>query len=236
MASQDLQKFSAALNNSIIEFHQKKICKINEILERKWSECYEAIDIEKILIVATSTEKFVNDENNGKKPKDSNSPKKSRESPKKGIINSNTDKTKYTEEINVKLERLMFNYKVVMLRNGQELEMRGRCSEGQKVLASLIIRMALAEAFNCNIISLDEPTTNLDSTHMSKIATLLSDDFEKMRQNQQLLLITHSGDFVDRIRQKSDIKQYFQLKVETDYRGSFSCIQKKDSKNLYLNQ
>ena len=39
-----------------------------------------------------------------------------------------------------------------------------RCSAGQKVLASLIIRLALAETFaeNCGIIALDEPTTNLD--------------------------------------------------------------------------
>ncbi len=43
------------------------------------------------------------------------------------------------------------------------LEMRARCSMGQKVLASLIIRLALAESFglNCGILALDEPTTNL---------------------------------------------------------------------------
>ena len=35
---------------------------------------------------------------------------------------------------------------------------------GQKVLASVVIRLALAEAFsiNCGILTLDEPTTNLD--------------------------------------------------------------------------
>lgn len=43
--------------------------------------------------------------------------------------------------------------------------MRGRCSAGQKVLACLIIRLALAETFclNCGILALDEPTTNLDA-------------------------------------------------------------------------
>jgi DNA repair protein RAD50 len=46
-----------------------------------------------------------------------------------------------------------------------ELDMRGRCSAGQKVLACLIIRLALAETFclNCGILALDEPTTNLDA-------------------------------------------------------------------------
>jgi DNA repair protein RAD50 len=54
--------------------------------------------------------------------------------------------------------------RVVMVKNGTEMDMRGRCSAGQKVLASLIIRLALAETFSasCGIIALDEPTTNLD--------------------------------------------------------------------------
>ncbi len=37
------------------------------------------------------------------------------------------------------------------LRRTQELEMRGRCSAGQKVLASLLIRMALAETFGLKV-------------------------------------------------------------------------------------
>ena len=56
------------------------------------------------------------------------------------------------------------DYSVVMVKGGVEMEMRGRCSAGQKVLASLIIRLALAETFStdCGMIALDEPTTNLD--------------------------------------------------------------------------
>ena len=54
-----------------------------------------------------------------------------------------------------------------MLSGGVELDMRGRCSAGQKVLASLVIRLALAENFclNCGILALDEPTTNLDAAN-----------------------------------------------------------------------
>ena len=57
-----------------------------------------------------------------------------------------------------------FSHRVVMLKNGLPLDMRGRCSAGQKVLASLIIRLALAETFcqDCGVLALDEPTTNLD--------------------------------------------------------------------------
>ncbi len=61
-----------------------------------------------------------------------------------------------------------FGYSIMMQKNGQMIEMKGRCSMGQKVLASLIIRMALAEAFSASthILTLDEPTTNLDRTHI----------------------------------------------------------------------
>ena len=47
--------------------------------------------------------------------------------------------------------------------DGTVLPMRGRASAGQRVLASLIIRLALAQCFTgCGILALDEPTTNLD--------------------------------------------------------------------------
>ena len=54
--------------------------------------------------------------------------------------------------------------------------MRGRCSAGQKVLTSIIVRLALAEAFcvNCGILTLDEPTTNLDKDNIQSLATNLS--------------------------------------------------------------
>ena len=54
------------------------------------------------------------------------------------------------------------------------LDMRGRCSAGQKVLASIIIRLALAETFciNCGLLALDEPTTNLDKDNIEGLARL----------------------------------------------------------------
>lgn len=54
--------------------------------------------------------------------------------------------------------RKSYNYRVVMIKNQVELDMRGRCSAGQKVLASIIIRLALAESFGqgCGVLALDE--------------------------------------------------------------------------------
>ncbi|TID26159.1 hypothetical protein CANINC_002854 [Pichia inconspicua] len=68
-----------------------------------------------------------------------------------------------------------YNYRVVMVKNGTELDMRGRCSAGQRVLASIIIRIALAECFclNFGMIALDEPTTNLDDENVESLARAL---------------------------------------------------------------
>ncbi|CAH1453713.1 unnamed protein product [Lactuca virosa] len=68
-----------------------------------------------------------------------------------------------------------YSYEVVMQVGDLELEMRGRCSAGQKVLASLIIRLALAETFclNCGILPLDEPATNLDVPNAESLAAPL---------------------------------------------------------------
>ena len=45
-----------------------------------------------------------------------------------------------------------------------------------QVLASLIIRLALAETFcvNCGVLALDEPTTNLDSDNIEALAHSLA--------------------------------------------------------------
>lgn len=63
-----------------------------------------------------------------------------------------------------------------MVRRGAELDMRGRCSAGQRVLACIIIRIALADSFSsrCGIITLDEPTTNLDQKNINSLADALS--------------------------------------------------------------
>lgn len=81
-----------------------------------------------------------------------------------------------------------FNYRVVMVKGDVEIDMRGRCSAGQKVrhipwatkqpqvLTALIIRLALAESFclHCGILALDEPTTNLDQDNIISLAESLS--------------------------------------------------------------
>ncbi|KAK6455125.1 DNA repair protein [Scheffersomyces xylosifermentans] len=96
-----------------------------------------------------------------------------------------------------------YNYRVVMYKNSNELDMRGRCSAGQKVLASILIRLALAECFgiNCGIIALDEPTTNLDHENSESLAEALNNiiEYRKSQRNFQLIVITHDENFLTHI-------------------------------------
>lgn len=93
-----------------------------------------------------------------------------------------------------------YNYRVVMIKNGTELDMRGRCSAGQKVLASIIIRIALAECFclNFGMIALDEPTTNLDDENIESLAKSLHSIIKERsaQKNFQLIIITHDEKFL----------------------------------------
>lgn len=97
-------------------------------------------------------------------------------------------------------KRRSYNYRVVQCKNGTEIDMRGRCSAGQRVLASIIIRMALAETFssNCGVLALDEPTTNLDKENIESLCMALRKILEarKTNSNFMLLVITHDEDFV----------------------------------------
>lgn len=88
-----------------------------------------------------------------------------------------------------------YNYRVVMTKGGAKLDMRGRCSAGQRVLGSIVIRLALAETFglNCGVIALDEPTVNLDYNNKKGLAVSLAHIIASRAQqrNFQLIMITH---------------------------------------------
>lgn len=108
-----------------------------------------------------------------------------------------------------------YSYKVLMQTGDAELEMRGRCSAGQKVLASLIIRLALAETFclNCGILALDEPTTNLDGPNAESLAAALHRIMEdrKGQENFQLIVITHDERFAQLIGQRQHAEKYYRV-------------------------
>ena len=120
-----------------------------------------------------------------------------------------------------------------MFKQDAELDMRGRCSAGQKVLACLIIRLALAETFsaNCGVIALDEPTTNLDRENIESLANALADLVIKRSQqrNFQLVVITHDEDFIEQLS-RCDAVQHFH-RVSRSHKG-LSMIRKENVNNL----
>ncbi|NWX08712.1 RAD50 protein, partial [Caloenas nicobarica] len=120
------------------------------------------------------------------------------------------------ENVSASDRRRSYNYRVVMIKGDTALDMRGRCSAGQKVLASLIIRLALAETFclNCGILALDEPTTNLDRENIESLAHALVEIIKSRSQqrNFQLLVITHDEDFVELLGRSEYVETFYRIK------------------------
>ena len=121
----------------------------------------------------------------------------------------------------------VFSYRVTYMNHDEkEMEMKGRCSLGQKMIASIVIRLALADAFgvNCGILALDEPTTNLDHANIENLAKFLSDliDIRKDNEMFQLLIITHDKKFIQLLKDYTDI--YFNVYKDSN---GFSKIEEK---------
>jgi DNA repair protein RAD50 len=126
-----------------------------------------------------------------------------------------------------------YNYRVVMCKGGSnKMEMRGRCSAGQRVLASIVIRLALAETFcvKFGCIALDEPTVNLDYNNKKGLAIALAQIIAPRSQqsNFQLVLITHDEDFVlmmkNELQTQSNVsmpEKYFQVRREEGADGKY---------------
>ncbi|CCM03496.1 uncharacterized protein FIBRA_05630 [Fibroporia radiculosa] len=106
-----------------------------------------------------------------------------------------------------------YNYRVVMTKDNVEMDMRGRCSAGQKMLASIIIRLALADSFgqNCGILALDEPTNALDTENIDALAASLVDIINERKGNSsfQLVIITHDENFLRKLGQSNVMEHYW---------------------------
>ncbi|CAD8161173.1 unnamed protein product [Paramecium octaurelia] len=131
---------------------------------------------------------------------------------------------KFDEIPNQKKISKKYNYRLVMrTMNNTEIDMKGRCSMGQKMLASIVFRMALAECFgsNCCFLALDEPTSNLDRKHIKTLAEQLNSLIELMKQHEQqiqLIIITHDMDLVKLLKRHSE-SYYMISKKENGFSG-----------------
>jgi DNA repair protein RAD50 len=139
------------------------------------------------------------------------------------------------DDVSSSMARRCYKYRVVMRRGDTELDMRGRCSAGQKVLASVIIRMALSEAFccDCGILALDEPTTNLDEDNARSLAEALRELISSRRdvRHFQLIAITHDEGFVKALGGADRAESFYF--VQKDREGAFSVIEKRKMSELF---
>ncbi|PKY44192.1 putative rad50 protein [Rhizophagus irregularis] len=126
----EIDRLINELENTLMNYHTRKMQEINAKIFELWDKAYNGDDIESI------------------------------------EIRSEQESTQNNRS---------YNYRVVMKKNGKVLDMRGRCSAGQRMLASIIIRMALAECFSkgFGMFVLDEPTTNLDENHINNLSESL---------------------------------------------------------------
>jgi len=202
MAARDLQKFHAALDRALMKFHASKMADINKSIRDMWQQIYRGIDIEYIQIRS--------DADDVDKAPHAHASARS------------------TSSASGRAGSKSHNYRVVMVNSMShaEIDMRGRCSAGQKVLASLVIRLALADAFGsqCGILSLDEPTTNLDQANIEALASTLADliAYRSKSDSFQLMIITHDEQFVSMLARRQVCERYWRVSKTTKGHSMFS--------------
>ena len=127
-------------------------------------------------------------------------------------------------------KRRAYSYSVIMKQGDIDLEMRGRCSAGQRVLASLLIRLALADTFCLTGRDVSTGRTHHQpgpQQHPSAFAAALADIVEKRRaqSNFQLLVITHDEKFVEEMGRRAGVEDYY--RITKDPQTHYSKIQRK---------
>ncbi|QID87547.1 DNA repair protein rad50 [Saccharomyces pastorianus] len=133
-----------------------------------------------------------------------------------------------SDEVSSTVKGKSYNYRVVMYKQDVELDMRGRCSAGQKVIASIIIRLALSETFgaNCGVIALDEPTTNLDEENIESLAKSLHNiiNMRRHQKNFQLIVITHDEKFLGHMNAAAFTDHFFKVKRDDRQKSQIEWV------------
>lgn len=183
----DINTYYSALERALHNYHTRKINEVNKVIKELWQVIYQGRDIETIEIEsgydappATTTSTAATSRTN--------------RSYNYRVIMKKFDISMDDNEIEAaSLTRARGKNTI---NSTTSLDMRGRCSAGQKVLASIVIRLALAQTFSLSntnsvssgsdsftsisssltphFIALDEPTTNLDSANKLSLAQALA--------------------------------------------------------------
>jgi len=208
IAVSDLDKYHGALDKALLRYHGIKIAEINKIIRELWvcPLCAKERLFWNTLTPFLQTLTY-----------------KGQDITNIEIVSGQDSASKASKS---------YNYRVVMTKGGAQLDMRGRCSAGQRVLASIVIRLALAESFcvQFGCIALDEPTVNLDYNNKKGLAVALAQIIASRAQqsNFQLVVITHDEDFVSMMKTElscqtgfSMPERYYQVRREEGVDGRF---------------
>ncbi|KAG6890641.1 hypothetical protein C0995_006617 [Termitomyces sp. Mi166 len=150
MANSDLEKYAKALDNAIMKYHGLKMEEVNDTMKHLWNKTYQGTGgfhlVKPNPLQVRRLREFLD-----------------------------IDGIKIRSDVEGGASKRSYNYRVVMTKDQVEMDMRGRCSAGQKMLASIIIRLALSDSFgqNCGILALDEPTNALDTENIDALAASL---------------------------------------------------------------
>uniref|UniRef100_A0A0X3PAR2 Zinc-hook domain-containing protein n=1 Tax=Schistocephalus solidus TaxID=70667 RepID=A0A0X3PAR2_SCHSO len=190
MAATDLELFYHALDRAIMSYHASKMAEVNQIIRDLWRTTYRGNDIDYIEI-CSEEEPFSASGANAAKQRRTYNYRVVMVKASSASMASGSQRLGGNSRSN----------KSARISSEARLDMRGRCSAGQKVLASLVIRLALAEVFclQCGVLALDEPTTNLDRENIESLAYALTEIIKTRsgQRNFQLIVITHDEDFVE---------------------------------------
>ncbi|OWB53264.1 hypothetical protein B5S27_g4857 [[Candida] boidinii] len=205
--SNDITTYFKALDNAVMKYHSTKMKDINRIIDELWKRTYAGSDVDTVMI------------------KSEPNITKSATSSKKLSSSSLNSATGGGSASSITRS---YNYRVVMVKEGVELDMRGRCSAGQRVLVSIIIRLALAECFGTNfgMITLDEPTTNLDDDNIESLARALSSiiSLRKFQRNFQLIVITHDEKFLRYMNAIQFTDHYYRIKRDERQKSEINRV------------
>ena len=109
--SEDLGNFYNALESALMKFHKERMSVINRMVREMWHSTYKGKDIDYVEIRAEESAGI------GISP----------------LVFFFFNAHLYNLIILGSNARRQYNYRVVMVKNGVEMDMRGRCSAGQKV-------------------------------------------------------------------------------------------------------
>ncbi|KAK7234110.1 G-quadruplex DNA binding protein [Aureococcus anophagefferens] len=179
MAAKDLEHYWGALDKALSNYHSLKIEEINRIVRELWQITYMGEDIDSIEIVSGE---------------DAGSNRAAvLQLPRVQIASQGPGQEKGDS---TSLQR----------KAGAALDMKGRCSAGQRVLASIVIRLALAQTFciKCGILGARRaggepgPRRRRARSLARRLSRIIAE--RAAQHNFQLVVITHDEEFIGTLR------------------------------------